>query len=60
MRRNKLKKIKAFILINLLRVSVILALLSTLALDSESYIPMIVLGVSLLYILCFMKANTRG
>ena len=60
MRRNKLKKIKAFILISLLRVSVILAFLSAMALDSDSYIPMIVLGVSLLYISCFIKANSRG
>lgn len=56
----KRRKVKNKILIGLFKLSIVLVLLSGMALDSDSIIPLIVCGVSTVYIAIFLIANTRG
>ena len=55
-----MRKIKNLIIGGLLIISIILALLSACALDSESMIPSVICVGSLAYILLFLAANSRG
>jgi hypothetical protein len=55
-----MKNRKNKILIGLLKLSIASLLISGCALDSKSNIPLIICGVSLLYITLFIVANTRG
>lgn len=54
-----MNRLKNKILKGLLKVSVILATLSACAVDSESYIPIVVCAISLGYIALFVIANTK-
>ena len=53
MSKNRKIKIK-------LAINVVLCLLSAMFLDCESYIPLIICGVSATWLLLFAIANTRG
>lgn len=53
MSKNKILKIK-------LAINVVICLLSIMALDSESLIPLIICGISATWLLLFTIANTRG
>lgn len=47
-------------LIALLKVNIAIVLFSVMAIDSNSYIPLVFLAVSLAWLLLFTIANTRG
>lgn len=53
MGRNRKIKIK-------LAINVVIFLLSAMALDSESVLPLIICGISATWLLLFTIANTRG
>lgn len=53
MRKNKIIKIK-------LVINTVLCLLSIMAIDSKSIIPLIICGISATWLLLFTIANTRG
>jgi hypothetical protein len=53
MSKNRKIKIK-------LAINVVICLLSVMALDSESVLPLIICGISATWLLLFTIANTRG
>lgn len=53
MKRNRIIKTKLAIVVSLF-------LLSIMAIDSDSIVPMIISGLCLVWLILFMIANTRG